>query len=111
MASLGELEPLVDFRVPTYSGAGRGRGPLVAVGSGCAAGDFEALERGAVVLARAGGCVNHQKARNAARAGAFVLLVAGRSGARGVPSSTLVSPVRCPFWPSGAALRGRSSPE
>lgn len=101
VAELGELEPLVDFRVPTYSAAGSGRGPLATVGSGCAPGDFDALERGAVALARAGGCVNYQKARNAARAGALALLVAAEAGDRGVPSSTLVSPVRLPVLAVG----------
>jgi len=94
--SLDRLRPVVDFRVPTYSGEGAGRGPLASVGTGCARSDFGALGGAAVALAGAGGCLNVEKARNAARAGALALLVAGGSGPRGVPSSTLVSPVSLP---------------
>jgi hypothetical protein len=94
--SLGRLEPLEDFRVPTFSGSGSGRGAVASVGSGCAPGDFDAVEPGAVALARAGGCFSFEKARNAERAGALALLVAGASERRGVPSATLVFPARLP---------------
>ena len=95
-ASPGRLKPLVDFRVPTYSGAGGGRRRVSRVGSGCALADYAALERGAVALADAGGCLMYEKARNAAAAGALALLVAGEWRPRGVPSATLVSPARLP---------------
>jgi hypothetical protein len=96
VASQDRLKPLTDFRVPTYSGAGGGRGRVSRVGSGCARSDYAALERGAVALADAGGCSILEKARNAARAGALALLAAGAWGPRGVPSATLVSPARLP---------------
>lgn len=94
--SLGELKPLVDFRAPTFSGAGGGRGAVAAVGSGCARADFDAAEPGTVALAGSGGCFTFEKARNAARAGALALLVAGGSERGGVPSATLVFPARLP---------------
>jgi hypothetical protein len=96
VASRDRLKPLTDFRLPTYSGAGAGRGRVSRVGSGCARSDYAALERGAVALADAGGCLMFEKARNAARASALALLLAGEWGARGVPSATLVSPARLP---------------
>lgn len=101
IASLGALEPLVDFRAPTYSGAGAGSGPVAAVGSGCSGADFDALERGAVAFAEAGGCVNREKALNARREGALALLVEAGSAPRGVPSSTLLSPPGLPVLAVG----------
>lgn len=101
IASLGALEPLEDFRVPTYSGAGAGSGPVAPVGSGCTGSDFDGLARGAVAFARFGGCVNREKALNARRAGALALLVEGGSAPRGVPSSTLLSPPGLPVLAVG----------
>jgi hypothetical protein len=96
IGGLGEVKPLVDFRVPTFSGAGASKGPAAIVGPGCASSDFDALEPQTVAIAHPGGCLNREKARNAARAGALALVVAGDSGPRGVPSSTMVSSATLP---------------
>ena len=110
IASLGKLEPLRDFRVPTYSGAGRGEGPAAPVGEGCAGADFDALEPGSVAVAATGGCLNFEKARNAARAGALALIVAGDFSRRGVPSATLVFPARLPVLLVGARAERALAP-
>jgi hypothetical protein len=94
--ALGELKPIRDFRVPTFSGGGHAGGPVAPVGSGCRPDEFEGLEAGSVAVAGRGGCFVLVKARNAARAGASALLVAGLSDGHGLPSVTLGSPARLP---------------
>ena len=101
-------------------GEARGEGPAAPVGEGCAGSDFDALEPGSVAVAATGGCLNFEKARNAARAGALALIVAGDFSRRGVPSATLAFPARLPvllvgarakraLLPGGVSLQGTES--
>ncbi len=80
------------FRAIAYSGSGAATGRLAAVGDGCQASDFESVGAGRIPLAERGDCFFRVKAANAERAGARALLVADRSGGRGVPAATLGSP-------------------
>jgi Zn-dependent M28 family amino/carboxypeptidase len=73
-----------------YSGSGKVRGPVVAAGDGCQAGDFGADVRGKIVAIRRGACFFAVKAANAARAGATAAIVVNNEG--GPLSATLVEP-------------------
>ena len=91
------LEREQDFQVISYSGAGRAAGILHEVSDGCDPDGFDGLG-GDIPFVRRGGCLTHDQARNAQRAGARALVVLEtEAGPRGVPSSTLVTPdIRIP---------------
>jgi Zn-dependent M28 family amino/carboxypeptidase len=88
----GALEPVRDFRVPSYSAAGRPDGTLRAVDDACDAGDFASLRPGEVAFTGFGECFLRHKADNARRAGADALVVQASGSAKGVPSATLAQP-------------------
>jgi hypothetical protein len=88
----GALEPVRDFRVPSYAGGGSADGPLRLVGDACDPADFEGLAAGDVALTGIGGCLLWRKTRNARRAGAVALLVQTATSGRGVASATLAVP-------------------
>ena len=88
----GELRPVHDFRVPSYSAAGSAEGALRVVGDACEASDFDELGVGEVALTSIGGCLLWRKSLTARRAGAAALLVQTRTSGRGVPSATLAVP-------------------
>jgi Iap family predicted aminopeptidase len=88
----GALEPVRDFRVPSYAGAGRADGPLRVVGDACDASDFAELAPGEVALTSIGGCLLWRKTLAARRAGAGGLLVQTATSGRGVTSATLAVP-------------------
>ena len=107
---LGALEPVREFRAPTYSGSGQGRGALRPLDGGCSAADFAALRAGEVALVPSGGCFNFVKARNAARAGALALLVGDDTRGRGVPTGTLVFDAPLPVLIVSRGIARRLSP-
>jgi hypothetical protein len=107
---LGALEPVREFRAPTYSGSGQGRGALRPLDGGCSAADFAGLRAGEVALVPSGGCFNFVKARNAARAGALALLVGDDTRGRGVPSGTLVFAAPLPVLIVSRGIARRLSP-
>ena len=88
----GALEPVRDFRVPSYAGAGDADGALRVVEDACDPADFGELAPGEVALTSVGGCLLWRKTRNARRAGAGALLVQTGTSGRGVPSATLAVP-------------------
>jgi aminopeptidase Y len=88
-----------DFQVLSYSGSGRAAGTLHTIdGDGCSASDFQGVAGSDIPLVPRGGCLTHDKARNAQRAGAHALVVfESVTSPRGVPSATLVIPdIRIP---------------
>jgi Zn-dependent M28 family amino/carboxypeptidase len=88
----GPLEPVRDFRVPSYSAAGSVSGTLRVVGDACDRDDFAALAPGEVAFTGFGDCFLQIKAANARRAGASALVVQTQSSHRGVASATLGTP-------------------
>ena len=65
-----------ELRALIYSAGGDVTAPVEILDeSGCAAGDFEGVEPGAVVLTVEGGCLRREQAINAVEAGAAALLV------------------------------------
>jgi hypothetical protein len=86
------LDPIRDFRVPSYSAAGHVDAPLRAVGDGCEAADFAALQPGEVAFTGFGTCFLWRKTVNARRAGASALIAQTSSSKRGVASATLAVP-------------------
>lgn len=86
------LEPIRDFRVPSYSAAGQVDGALRAVDDGCQAADFEALVPGEVAFTGAGTCFLWRKTVNARKAGASALVAQTSTSGRGVASATLAVP-------------------
>jgi hypothetical protein len=92
VGSSGPLEPVRDFRVPSYSAAGRVSGTLRVVGDACDPGDFAALAAGEVAFTGFGDCFLAIKAGHARRAGASALVVQAGGSPRGVASATLGRP-------------------
>jgi Iap family predicted aminopeptidase len=88
----GPLEPVRDFRVPSYSASGRVSGTLRVVGDACDPEDFAPLAAGEVAFTGFGDCFLWIKAANARRAGASALVVQTGSSRRGVASATLGTP-------------------
>ena len=88
----GTALPPRQFRVPSYSAAGRVDGTLQAVDDGCEQADFEPLAPGQVAFTGFGKCFLYRKATNARRAGAQALVVQTGATRRGVPSATLAVP-------------------
>jgi Zn-dependent M28 family amino/carboxypeptidase len=88
----GAALPPRQFRVPSYSAAGRVDGTLKAVDDGCDEADFDPLEPGQVAFTGFGKCFLYRKAINARRAGARALVVQTGATRRGVPSATLAVP-------------------
>ena len=78
--------------MPSYSAAGHVDAPLRAVGDGCEAADFAALQPGEVAFTGFGTCFLWRKAVNARRAGASALIAQTSSSKRGVASATLAVP-------------------
>ncbi len=65
-----------ELRALIYSASGEVTARVeILDGSGCAAGDFEGVEPGSIVLTVEGGCFRRQQAINAVEAGAAALLV------------------------------------
>jgi hypothetical protein len=97
------LRPRRDFRVMTYSGAGRPSGPARSVGLGCDREDYDGIEGGGVALVRRGECFFRVKALNAQRAGVGGVLLVDPA-AHGEPiSGSLGGPgVRSPVVVLGA---------
>jgi hypothetical protein len=114
---LGEGGPLRrgrDFRTLAFSGSGRVTGRIRAIGlapgrevpSGCARGDFAALERGEVALVQRGICRFRTKAANAQAAAAAAVIVAndGRPSRTDPPPGSLGGPgIRIPVLGLSAA--------
>jgi aminopeptidase Y len=93
----GPLEPLRDFRVPSYSATGRVSATLRVVGDACDPEDFAPLVPGEVAFTGFGDCFLAIKAANARRAGADAMVVQTSGSPRGVASATLGTPrVRLP---------------
>jgi Iap family predicted aminopeptidase len=88
----GPLEPVRDFRVPSYSAAGRVEGTLRVVDDACDPEDFDSLAPGEVAFTGLGECFLAIKTANARRAGATALVVQTSASRRGVPSATLARP-------------------
>jgi Zn-dependent M28 family amino/carboxypeptidase len=81
-----------EFRVPSYSAAGRAEGTLQAVDDACETEDFEQLQPGQVAFTGFGTCFLWRKTVNARRAGASALVVQAKGTKQGVPSATLAVP-------------------
>jgi hypothetical protein len=86
------LEPIRDFRVPSYSAAGQVDAPLRAADDGCQAADFAALKPGEVAFTGFGACFLSRKTLNARKAGASALIAQTGPSKRGVLSATLAVP-------------------
>jgi Peptidase family M28 len=86
------LRPIRDFRVPSYSAAGRVDAPLRAVDDGCQPTDFDGLQPGEVAFTGFGTCFLWRKTLNARRAGASALVAQASASERGVAFATLVVP-------------------
>jgi hypothetical protein len=106
----GTALPPWQFRVPSYSAAGRVDGTLQAVDDGCDEADFEPLAPGQVAFTGFGKCFLYRKATNARRAGAQALVVQTGATRRGVPSATLAVPgigIPVVMMSEGVAARDR----
>ncbi len=86
------LEPVRDFRVPSYAAAGDVDGSLRVVEDGCDPEDFDVVQDGEVAFTGFGGCFLWRKTVNARRAGASALVAQATTSGRGVPSATLAMP-------------------
>jgi hypothetical protein len=80
------------FRVPSYSSAGRADGTLRAVDDGCQATDFDGLSPGDFAFTGFGTCFLWRKTVNARRAGASAVIVQTAGSRHGVASATLAVP-------------------
>lgn len=80
------------FRVPSYSTAGRADGALRAVDDACQASDFDDLAPGDVAFTGFGTCFLWRKTVRARRAGASALVVQTAASRAGVASATLSVP-------------------